>query len=87
MMGIVVRVDTGKTGHVEHWLHMWDQMALKAYIECTAKYAEEKGYGYPDDGPIFVNQKPDENGNLKPWAGKDGKRAPKFTLFEGKISV
>ena len=83
LMGIVVRVDSGKTGAVEIWLNLVDQILIKAYMECVSKYAEEKGYEYPDDGPIFVNQRPDENRKLRRWAGTNGNRFPNFSLFEG----
>ena len=79
LTGIVVHVDVGKTGSVEIWLNLVDQILIKAYIQCASKYAEEKGLEYPDEGPIFVNQ------YMKIWAGENLKRFPKFTLFEGIV--
>ena len=86
-MGIVVRVDCGKTGYVEHWLNMADTIHIKAFIDGASKFAEDNGYSYPDDGPIFVNSRADKDGKLKPWAGTNGNRFPDFALFEGKIYV
>ena len=79
LMGIVVRIDTGKTGAVEVWLNLVDQILIKAYMECASKYAEDKGKAYPHNSPIFVNQ------NLKIWAGDSLKRFPNFSLFEGMV--
>ena len=81
LMGIVVHIDTGKTGAVEIWLNLVDQILIKSYMECVSKYAEDKGKPYPDNGPLFVNQK------LKIWAGDNLKRFPNFSLFEGIVYV
>ena len=85
LMGMIVRVDCGKTGSVEHWFNLIDTIITKAFVTNTSKYAEDNGYAYPDDGPIFVNSRADKNGTLRPWAGTNGNRFPDFTLFEGKI--
>ena len=84
LMGIVVQVDVGKTGAVEIWLNLVDQILIKSYIECVSKYAEDKGFTYSNDGPIFVNQRADKNQILRKWAGENGNRFPNFSLFEGK---
>ena len=77
LMGIVVRVEVGKTGSVEHWMHLADEILLRSFIECASKFAADNGLDYPDNGPIFVN------GKMRPWAGTNGNRFPDFTLFEG----
>ena len=77
LTGIVVRVEVGKTGSVEHWMNLGAQLITRSFIECASKCAADNGLDYPDEGPIFVN------GKMRPWAGTNGNRFPDFTLFEG----